>query len=218
MSKAGPRIVVIGGTYRGLCVIERLLERGERLVGFIGQEGSSERDFCPEILEVCDRYSVPARSAHKFGEEVVRWLEDRIRPDMVLGVGVESDIPLAVGGNSRLGLVELVDRDDAKVILRQRGQEIAVREVPRGDPHADAGDELLAKIDVVIEVLDEFLAGLPLTASVPLRRVPFECPEKRFNARAGEVRTAQPSNHPIIRTHEPDVRSRQPVRHARFRW
>ena len=174
MSKAGPRIVVIGGTYRGLCVIERLLERGERLVGFIGQEGSSERDFCPEILEVCDRYSVPARSAHKFGEEVVRWLEDRIRPDMVLAVGVESDIPLAVGGNSRLGLIELVDRDDARVILRQRGQEVAVRDVPRGDPDADAGDELLAKIDVVIEILDEFLAGLPLTASAPLRRVPFE--------------------------------------------
>ena len=63
MSQFGPRILLIGGTYRALCVLERLLERGQRVVAFIGQEGGGERDFCPEILELCDRHQIAARSA-----------------------------------------------------------------------------------------------------------------------------------------------------------
>ena len=64
-----PGSSLIGGTYRAVCVLERLLERGERVVAFIGVEGGGERDFCPEILELCDRAGVPARSGHKLGEE-----------------------------------------------------------------------------------------------------------------------------------------------------
>ena len=106
----GPRILLIGGTYRALCVLERLLERGERVAAFLGQEREGERDFCSEILEVCDRASVPARSGRKLGEETVRWLEDRIRPELAIAVGLSNAVPLVVGGNCRLGLVEVVDR------------------------------------------------------------------------------------------------------------
>src|SRR5215510_15181980 len=109
MGRNGPRILVIGGTYRAVSVLERLLERGERVVAFIGLEGGGERDFCPEILELCDRAGVPARSGHKLGEEVVRWLEDRIRPDLAIALGVSAEVPLSIGGNCRLGLVELSD-------------------------------------------------------------------------------------------------------------
>ena len=45
MNRKGPRILLIGGTYRALCVLEHLLERGERVVAFLGQEREEERDF-----------------------------------------------------------------------------------------------------------------------------------------------------------------------------
>ena len=61
-TSSGPRILIIGGTYRALSVLERLLERGCRVVAYIGIEGGGERDFCPEILEICDRNQIAART------------------------------------------------------------------------------------------------------------------------------------------------------------
>ena len=134
MNRVGPRILLIGGTYRALCVLERLLERGYRVAAFIGIEGGLERDFCPEILEICDRNSIPARSGHKLGEEIVRWLEDRIRPELSISVGVSAEVPVAVGGNCRLGLIEATDLlaspDCPGVTLRQRGKVVSVVELP----------------------------------------------------------------------------------------
>ena len=178
MPSQGPRIILIGGTYRALCVLERLIERGERVVGFIGQEGTQERDFCPEILEVCDRHSIPARSAHKFGEEIVRWLENRIRPELVLAVGLETQVPLAIGGNSRLGLVEILDsfesRDKTRVLLRQKGQSLIGRRTKPLEQDSGPGDSYLEMIDTALDVLDEYLDGI-LTSSTPApRRVCFE--------------------------------------------
>ena len=116
MSRKGPRILLVGGTYRALCVLERLQERGEQIVAFLGQEQEGERDFCSEILEVCDRSSIPARSGRKLGEEMVRWLEDRIRPELAIAVGLSEELPLAIGGNSRLGLLEIVDSKKRVVV------------------------------------------------------------------------------------------------------
>jgi dTDP-4-amino-4,6-dideoxygalactose transaminase len=157
MSPNGPRILLIGGTYRAVCVLERLLERGERVVAFIGLEGGGERDFCPEILELCERAGIPARSGHKLGEEMVRWLEDRIRPDLALALGVNAEIPLSIGGNCRLGLVELSDvtEQSREVVLRQRGQVLVRRTLDEG--HDDAGDAYIAMLDSLCECLDEFL-------------------------------------------------------------
>ena len=76
MRRNGPRILLIGGTYRALCVLEQPLERGEHVAAFLGQEREGERDFCSELLEVCDRASIPARSGRKLGEETVRWLDE----------------------------------------------------------------------------------------------------------------------------------------------
>jgi dTDP-4-amino-4,6-dideoxygalactose transaminase len=177
MEAISPRIILIGGTYRALCLLERLLERGERVVAFIGQEGGEERDFCPEILEVCDRNAIPARSAHKLGEEIVRWLEDRIRPDLAIAVGASMEIPLAVGGNTRLGLIEVIDclanETCAGVALRQRGQEILARKLPALAEHEDPGDAYLQVVETVVELLDEFLDRLPRTASEKPVQVPF---------------------------------------------
>jgi UDP-2-acetamido-2-deoxy-ribo-hexuluronate aminotransferase len=160
MRRNGPRILLIGGTYRALCVLERLLERGERVVAFIGVEGGSERDFCPEILELCDRAGIPARSGHKLGEEVVRWLEDRIRPELAIALGVHAEIPLSIGGNCRLGLVELSDSlqtaGGPAVVLRQRGQELLRRE-PDLSVQGEAGDAYLCMLEELCACLEEFL-------------------------------------------------------------
>ncbi len=158
--KQGPRILLIGGTYRALCVLERLLERGERVVAYIGQEGGSERDFCPEILELCDRAGIPARSGRKLGEEMVRWLEDRIRPELALAVGVSTEIPLAVGGNCRLGLVEVVDRfqnaNCPGVSLRQRGHETTTRALPERAPD-EGGDAYQEVVETILELLEQHI-------------------------------------------------------------
>ncbi len=176
----GPRILLIGGTYRALCVLERLLERGERVAAFLGQEREGERDFCSEILEVCDRASIPARSGRKLGEETVRWLEDRIRPELAIAVGLSNAVPLVVGGNCRLGLVEVVDRFQSEscpgVALRQRGQDILTREVSvSGDPD-DRGDAYLQIVDEIVLALDQYLDRIEASNGNVEVTTPFEPP------------------------------------------
>jgi dTDP-4-amino-4,6-dideoxygalactose transaminase len=145
-------------------MLERLLERGERVVAFLGQEGDGERDFCSEILEMCDRASIPARSGRKLGEETVRWLDDRIRPELAIAVGMSGEVPLAVGGNCRLGLVELIDRFQVEtcpgVVLRQRGQDMAVREIEAPTQDDEREDVYLEIVDQLLSVLDEYLDRL----------------------------------------------------------
>jgi dTDP-4-amino-4,6-dideoxygalactose transaminase len=161
MASHGPRIVLIGRGYQALCVLERLLERGEIVAAFVGQEGGAGRDFRDELVEVCARHSIPARSTRKLGEEAVRWLEDRIRPELAISVGTSFDIPLAIGGNTRHGLVELRDaggRGEARrVLLRQRGQELAGRAVADEDE-----DEQLLVADALLGLLENHLDGLRL--------------------------------------------------------
>ena len=177
MNRGRPRIVIIGGTYRALSVLEHLLERGERVVAFIGQEGEGERDFCPEILEICDRHSIPARSARKLGEEIVRWLEDRIRPDVAIAVGVTTQVPLAIGGNCRLGLVEIIDcfQSDScpGVVLRQRGQEISIRRLAEASSTDERDDAYLQMIDAIVEQLDGYLESLSPASADTEVTVPF---------------------------------------------
>jgi perosamine synthetase len=164
VTRVGPRILLIGGTYRALCALERLLERGYRVAAFIGIEGGGERDFCPEILEICDRNSIPARSGHKLGEEIVRWLEDRIRPELSIAVGVRAEVPVAVGGNCRLGLIEatdlLMNGDCAGVALRQRGKLVSLIELPGLRDELDASDAYMRVVDTLVDALDDCLAQL----------------------------------------------------------
>ncbi len=175
---AGPRILLIGGTYRGLSVLERLIERGERVVAFIGQEGGSERDFCPEILELCDRHAISARSGRKLGEEIVRWLEDRIRPELAIAVGIQGEIPVPVGGNCRLGLLEVIDRfgPDGRpgVALRQRGQLVMQRELAKPAEETEAGEVYLRMVDEMLEMLDSYLDRLGASAARPRPGVRYE--------------------------------------------
>src|SRR5262245_54244030 len=177
MARNGPRILLIGGTYRAVSVLERLLERGERVVAFIGVEGGGERDFCPEILELCDRAGIPARSGHKLGEEVVRWLEDRIRPELAIALGVHAEIPLSIGGNCRLGLVELSDSftsDRPAIVLRQRGQELLRRDADLTPDQAGAGDAYLCMLEELTACLEEFLDRHAAPRPEQSFEVPFE--------------------------------------------
>ena len=178
MNHTGPRILLIGGTYRALCMLERLLERGDRVVAFIGVEGGGERDFCPEILEVCDRASIPARSGHKLGEEIVRWLEDRIRPELAIALGVNTEIPLSIGGNCRLGLLEAIDFFSSDscpgLVLRQRGRDVITRTLSPADDDDDVGEVYLRMIDELVGCVEEYLDQLrPSNPLVPVS-VPFE--------------------------------------------
>jgi dTDP-4-amino-4,6-dideoxygalactose transaminase len=180
MNANSPRILLIGGTYRAVCALERMLERGERVVAFIGVEAGDgdERDFCPEILELCERAGIPARSGHKLGEEVVRWLEDRIRPDLAIVLGGKAEVPLSIGGNCRLGLVEISDRfadpDCPGVVLRQRGQEILRREFDLPAPGEDTGDAFMCMLEAVCECLESFLEQVVPPRSETSWSVPFE--------------------------------------------
>ena len=163
-----------------MCVLERLLERGDRLAAFIGIEGGGERDFCPEILELCDGAQIPARSGHKLGEEIVRWLEDRVRPELAIVVGVQTEVPLAIGGNCRLGLVEILDMFQSEscpgVVLRQRGQDLLRRELPWPDDADDLGDAYIHMIDLVVDCVEEYLDGLRPAGRAGGACVPYVTP------------------------------------------
>ena len=208
MGRNGPRILLVGGTYRAVCVLERLLERGERVVAFIGVEGGGERDFCPEILEVCDRAGIPARSGHKLGEEIVRWLEDRIRPDLAIALGVHAEIPLSVGGNCRLGLVEIHEATGTSgrpaIVLRQRGQELVRRELTaEPDPDADPGDTYMCMLEELCACLEEFLDRHAQPRTERAFSVPFDTAAPR-----GEELAA------LAASHEPGAATRALERRA----
>ncbi len=182
MKCVGPRILLMGGNYRALCVLERLLDRGERVVAFIGEEGAGERDFCPEILEACDRAAIPARSGRKLGEEIVRWLEDRIRPDLAISVGLRTEVPLAIGGNCRLGMIEIVDTvssgNESKVSLRQSGSEILSRPLPSPiDDDDSAGDLFLMLAECTLLLIDEYLDQISDRHVRPATSIPYEFEE-----------------------------------------
>jgi dTDP-4-amino-4,6-dideoxygalactose transaminase len=192
-SAGRPRILLIGGTYRALFVLERLLERGERVVAFLGQEGSGDCDFCPEILEVCDRAGIPARSARKLGEEFVRWLDDRVRPDLAVSVGLRGEIPLAIGGNCRLGLLEVSTHHDRgprpEIVLRHQGRELARRELDGVKEDERAGQLFVRLTEGVLELLDEHLRQIGRAHAHPKLRVPYDAPQR---SSAGAGREPQP--------------------------
>lgn len=196
MTTKGPRILLIGGTYRALCLLERLLERGECVAAFIGQEGSSERDFCPEILELCSGVGIAARSGHKLGEETVRWLEDRVRPELAIAVGMQTEIPVAIGGNCRLGLVEVLDMFQSDscpgVVLRQRGQEIMRRELCWPDDPDALGDTYLEMVEVLTGCVERFIDGLESGRGELGARVRFSARDEREGALEALVEHTEP--------------------------
>ena len=206
MKRSGPRILLMGGTYRALCVLERLLERDERVVAFIGEESGNERDFCPEILEACDRAAIPARSGRKLGEEIVRWLEDRIRPDLAISVGLRNEIPVSIGGNCRLGLVEVLDRTDdthkTTITLRQSGHEILRREIPAPREESLAGDLYLEMAEHTIQLLDTFLDQTANLVSRPHVAVCYDPPASRPADLAGIAARPEPGPATAALEHE----------------
>ncbi|MCH6561771.1 MAG: aminotransferase class I/II-fold pyridoxal phosphate-dependent enzyme [Deltaproteobacteria bacterium] len=208
MHPGRPRIALIGGTYRALCVLEFLLERGDRVVAFIGQESEGERDFCPEILELCDCSSIPARSARKLGEEVVRWLEDRIRPDLVIAIGVNTEIPLAIGGNCRLGLLEVIDCFSSDscpgVVLRQRGHDVDRRELERPQDAEEDGDTYLQMVDEMLDAVGRYLDQLTPARVTPEIQVSFS--GSRFSADELDDIVARPSPGPETGALERELR------------
>ncbi len=195
MKPTNPRILLIGGTYRALCVLERLLERGDRVVAFLGIEGGAERDFCPEILEVCERAGIPARSGQKLGEEVTRWLEDRIRPDLAVLLGGGADLPLSIAGNCRFGLLEVIDRFSHPacpgIVLRQRGHEVLRRELPDGDD-SDPSDAFQCTVEAIGECVGEFLDQIAPAGGVSGRLVPFDSPREDEDRLSILLRTPEP--------------------------
>jgi len=206
MKGIGPRILLMGGNYRALCVLERLLDRGERVVAFIGEEGTGERDFCPEILEACDRAAIPARSGRKLGEEIVRWLEDRIRPDLAISVGLRTEVPLAIGGNCRLGMIEVVDTvvpgQECKVSLRQSGSEIASRPLPTAVEDDDsAGDLFLMLAECTLMLIDEHLDQVGDRHVRPVASIPYECNDVRVSVASGDDEQSH-AGHPGPTTQE----------------
>lgn len=177
MISSSPRILLIGGTYRALRVLEHLIERRERVVAFLGIESDPGHDCCAETLELCNRFSIPARAGRKLGEEIVRWLEDRIRPDLAIAVGMDVPIPLAIGGNCRLGLLEAVDRFQTRaspgVTLRRHGR-IALERGVEGDRGAeDREDDFARVVEEVVECIGSFLDDLRAAKSDEPARVPF---------------------------------------------
>lgn len=172
-----PRILLIGGTYRALRVLEHLIERRERIVAFLGIESESGHDCCAETLELCNRFSIPARAGRKLGEEIVRWLEDRIRPDLAIAVGMDVPIPLAIGGNCRLGLLEAIDRFQAAsspgVTLRRHGRIVLDRAVEAHRGAEDRDDDYARVVEEMVECIGSFLDDLRAGKSDDPVRVPF---------------------------------------------
>jgi dTDP-4-amino-4,6-dideoxygalactose transaminase len=88
------------------------------------------------------------------------------------------EIPLAVGGNARLGLVEVIDRFSSDtcpgVVLRQRGQDLLVREIQEPEDDDQAGDVYLQVVEEMVDLIDSYLDTLPGSTRAPQIRLPYD--------------------------------------------
>ncbi len=97
-SDASTRILFIGGMYRGFRLAERLIERGENVVGaFVYEEDAHESPkFADRLVSLFSANNVPVRKTRKITRNQLTDIRDRLAPDVIFCLGWRTLIPMAV--------------------------------------------------------------------------------------------------------------------------
>lgn len=90
-----PRILFLGGFLRGYRLLQRLIARGESLVGvFAFEEDPHERTrFANEISALCRQHDIPCQKVRKLGAKRAAEIAERFRPDVIFCCGWRTMLP-----------------------------------------------------------------------------------------------------------------------------
>lgn len=92
------RILFIGGFYRGQLLAQRLLERGEQVVGgFVFEEDAHETvRYCDQIVERFAAQNIWVEKTRRITNSRLDLVRDQLKPDVVFVLGWRTMIPTEV--------------------------------------------------------------------------------------------------------------------------
>jgi methionyl-tRNA formyltransferase len=92
------RILFVGGMYRGYRLAQRLLARGEEVVGaYVFEEDAHEQSkYCSEIISLLSPKVERVQATRKLGIDQVPLVRDHLKPDVVFCLGWRTLIPMEV--------------------------------------------------------------------------------------------------------------------------
>jgi methionyl-tRNA formyltransferase len=102
-----PRLLFLGGTPRGLAVLEQLVAAGAPLVGVYAfeQDDHEHNRVEPQIHALAARAGVPCRTVKRIGAAEEREITEELRPDLALVIGWRTMIPMSVIDAAPLGWI-----------------------------------------------------------------------------------------------------------------
>ena len=105
------RILFIGGLYRGLRLAERLLERGEDVVGaFVYEEDAHESPkFSGRLASLFTSHRIWVRKTRKITVDQLPDIEGLPAPDVIFCMGWRTLIPRGVLNRARRGGIAVHD-------------------------------------------------------------------------------------------------------------
>jgi methionyl-tRNA formyltransferase len=105
------QILFIGGMYRGLRLAERLLDRGEDVVGaFVYEEDAHESPkFSGQLASLFTSHQIWVQETRKITVDQLRVIGELRAPDVILCCGWRTLIPMGVLNCARLGGVAVHD-------------------------------------------------------------------------------------------------------------
>lgn len=105
------RILFVGGLYRGWRLAQRLVERGEEVVGaYVFEEDAHESPrHADRIASLFTDAGAPARKTRKIADTALAEIRDSMRPDVVFCLGWRTLIPMTVLNAAPLGGVAVHD-------------------------------------------------------------------------------------------------------------
>jgi methionyl-tRNA formyltransferase len=94
------RILFIGGLYRGFQLAQRLLERGEQIVGaFVYEEDAHESPkYCGEIMSAFERHRVWCEKTRHIASYRSSEIRERLSPDLICCMGWRTMLPASILG------------------------------------------------------------------------------------------------------------------------
>lgn len=105
------RILFVGGMYRGYRLAQRLLARGEEIVGaYVFEEDAHERPkYCTEIVSLLRATVDFVEATRKLGIDQLPVVRHRLKPDVVFCLGWRTLIPMEILGCAPHGGVAVHD-------------------------------------------------------------------------------------------------------------
>jgi methionyl-tRNA formyltransferase len=105
------RILFVGGMYRGYRLAQRLLARGEEVVGaYVFEEDAHELSkYCTEIVSLLSPKVDFVQATRKLAIDQLPLVRDRLKPDVVFCLGWRTLIPMEVLGCAPQGGIAVHD-------------------------------------------------------------------------------------------------------------